>query len=126
MTKNQFPEIYQIDLISDLTITLAGSKPAIFRQVEVSSEITLLELHLLIQVVMGWSNSHLFQFMRGDLIFGSQSPEDPDEPLDLISANGVTVAGVLKRPGQTIQYLYDFGDSWDHKIKLNNHRSIDN
>ena len=89
------------------------------------SEISLLELHLTIQFAMGWKDSHLFQFTRGDLDFGIKYKETEDEFPDLIDAFGVQLAGVLKRPGQTLTYIYDFGDSWEHRVQLNNHIDVD-
>jgi hypothetical protein len=50
------PKIYQ------LKIVLQGSKPPIWRRVLVKSNITLADLHELIQAVMGWYNVHLHHF----------------------------------------------------------------
>ena len=68
-------EIYEINQVSDITVTLLSTKPAIVRRLHVLSEISLLELHITIQFAMGWTDSHLFQFDRGDLIFGVRYPE---------------------------------------------------
>ena len=118
-------EIYEINQVSDITVTLLSTKPAIVRRLHVLSEISLLELHITIQFAMGWTDSHLFQFDRGDLIFGVRYPEIEADFPDLIDAFGVPVSGVLKRPGQTITYTYDFGDHWEHKVQLNNHIDLD-
>ena len=121
----RFEKPYDIDLVSDITITLLGSKPEIVRRVLVLSSVSLLELHLSIQYAMGWTDSHLFEFKRGDLNFGIRYPETELEFPDLIDALGTQVAGVLKRPGQMLIYIYDFGDYWEHKIQLNGHLDID-
>ena len=47
-------------------ITLNGSKPPIWRRVAVPSDITLGQLHEVIQIVMGWTDSHLHQFVLRD------------------------------------------------------------
>lgn len=125
MNKKEFTEFYQIDEISDMTISLVGSNPPIYRQLEVKSDTTLFEFHCMIQTAMGWTNSHLFEFRRGDLIFGVNLQETIYEFPDLIEAAHVRIAALLKRPGQTLTYIYDFGDSWEHKIKLNRHLPIE-
>ena len=49
-----------------LRITLNGSKPPIWRRVAVRSDIRLGELHEVIQIAMGWTDSHLHQFVLRD------------------------------------------------------------
>ena len=51
--KRTAEEIYQ------LKIMLKGSKPPIWRRVQVRAEMTLAQLHEVIQIVMGWTDSHL-------------------------------------------------------------------
>ena len=45
-----------------LKITLKGSDPAIWRRVVLPSNYHLGRLHTIIQMAMGWTNSHLHQF----------------------------------------------------------------
>jgi len=52
------PPVYQ------LKITLAESAPVIWRRLQVPSSIKLCCLHSAIQVVMGWTDSHLHQFEK--------------------------------------------------------------
>ncbi len=52
--------------VSEIKITLNDSKPPIWRKVAVPSDISLGELHDVIQIAMGWTNSHMHQFiLRG-------------------------------------------------------------
>jgi hypothetical protein len=52
--------------IYQLKVTLRGSRPLIWRQIQVRSDITLGKLHRILQVVMGWTDTHLHQFtIRG-------------------------------------------------------------
>jgi hypothetical protein len=119
--KSEEINFYQIDEVSDITVTLSGSEPAIYRQLQVRSDISLFELHCIIQIALGWTHSHLYQFIRGDLVFGILMDDFKNDFPDTIDANHVPLAGVLKRPGQVINYLYDFGDHWEHKVQLNRH-----
>ena len=57
-------QVYQIK------ITLHGSKPPIWRRIQVRGDTTLDGLHDVIQVAMGWTNSHLHQFTVGKTYFG--------------------------------------------------------
>ena len=61
-------QIYQIK------ITLQGSDPPIWRRIQVRGDTPLDRLHDIIQVVMGWTDSHLHQFIVGETYFG---PPDP-------------------------------------------------
>jgi len=49
-----------------LRVSLQGTRPPIWRRVAVPSRITLGRLHDVIQIVMGWSNSHLHHFILRD------------------------------------------------------------
>jgi len=49
-----------------LRVTLDGTKPPIWRRVAVPSDITLGQMHEVIQMVMGWTDSHLHQFLLRD------------------------------------------------------------
>ena len=55
--------------IYELKITLCGSNPAIWRRVQVPGRIKLNRLHDVLQVVMGWTDSHLHQFRVGSVIY---------------------------------------------------------
>jgi len=55
------PVVYQIK------ITLKGSKPPIWRRIQVTSDTTLARLHRILQRVMGWEDYHLYQFVVGGM-----------------------------------------------------------
>ncbi|MBI3820271.1 MAG: plasmid pRiA4b ORF-3 family protein [Planctomycetes bacterium] len=96
-----------------LEITLAETKPPIRRVVCVANSITLSTLHRVIQAAMGWTNSHLHRFTKGDEDFGI-----PDEDFYCTDERKTKLSSVLRRPCESMIYEYDFGDSWIHKIKL--------
>src|SRR5439155_18341526 len=47
-----------------IKVTLLGTRPPVWRRILVAREITLRNLHRTLQSVMGWTNSHLHQFVR--------------------------------------------------------------
>jgi len=104
------------DTIACLKITLDDVKPAVLRRIEVPLGIRLDRLHLAIQAAMGWSNSHLYEIRARDVGWGDPDPDGGDGPLD---ARKARLSDVLEDVGaKTLRYLYDFGDGWDHTIKI--------
>lgn len=100
-----------------LKISLRGSKPPIWRRLQLPADFTLTDLHYLIQLSFGWENCHLHQFEIGDRRFSQRSPflDDPNELEDL-DADRYLVGKVLTREKQKGYYTYDFGDDWMHEI----------
>ena|SRR5208337_1668094 len=99
-----------------LKVALADIKPEIWRRFVVPSDITLDRLHDIIQIVMGWTDSHLHEFIIGEKRYTEyrESPEDGEE-------DGLYRLGnLVKCKGTSFEYHYDFGDSWRHHIILEN------
>ncbi|QHV96680.1 plasmid pRiA4b ORF-3 family protein [Spirosoma endbachense] len=108
-----------MDNIIQLKISLLGTKPLIWRQVLVEKTTTFEALHKIIQIVMGWTNSHLHEFTLPGLRIGPLLDElDDDYGDELINEASVTMESVLNDTNQTIDYTYDFGDSWLHAIDM--------
>ena len=63
---------------------------------------------------MGWGNYHLHQFIIGDVRYGIPDPEFPDNTRNETNVRLDKIA----EPGDTFIYEYDFGDSWQHEIKI--------
>ena len=99
-----------------LKITLNRVKPAAWRKVEVPSNITLEHLHNVIQAAFGWYNEHLHKFMVGE---EDIEPKGKGYAYDAdYDAWKVSLDEVLSTIGSSFRYLYDFGASWVHTIKL--------
>src|SRR6516165_7069339 len=62
--------------IYELKITLRGSNPAIWRRIQVPGSINLNRLHDVFQVVMGWTDSHLHQFVDAPIVYSVPSGDD--------------------------------------------------
>ena len=102
--------------IARLKITLNDVKPLVQRRVEVPLAIRLDRLHLVLQAAMGWSNSHLYEIRARDVGWGLPDPDFGEGPLD---AKKARLIDVLEDVGvKTVKYLYDFGDGWEHTVKV--------
>jgi len=101
-------------LVHQLKITLRGvSRPPVWRRVLVPSDVTLGDLHEVIQQAMGWDNYHMHVFSVGGQEYGSPDPE-----LGHASDRNVLLSQLLTGPGDRLRYTYDFGDDWEHDIVL--------
>ena len=99
----------------ELKITLRGSKPAIWRRIQVPGDIKLSRLHKVIQIAMGWTNSHLHQFVDRRVIYGA--PSELDYPgVEERDERRFCLADVARRKKASFVYEYDFGDGWQHDI----------
>jgi hypothetical protein len=103
-------EIYQ------LRLTVRGIKPPIWRRILVRSDVTLARLHLLIQVLMGWYDYHLYQFRIANEAHGPE--RDDDEEYGIRKSVRISIATAFSLGLDTIVYEYDFGDGWEVLIKL--------
>jgi hypothetical protein len=104
------------DTIARLKITLDDVEPRVLRRIEVPLTIRLDHLHLALQAAMGWTDTHLYEIRAGDVGWGVPDPDWGDEVLDACKAR---LLDVLEDVGvKTLRYIYDFGDGWDHTIKI--------
>lgn len=99
--------------VLQLHIELAETTPQIWRRVQVPASVTLRQLHAVVQAAMGWTNSHLHMFTRGGTRYGHAEPE-----LMLTDDTTTTLRDLAMGEGETLAYEYDFGDSWDHTIRI--------
>jgi hypothetical protein len=98
-----------------LRTTLRGLRPAVWRRIEVPSDLSLFELHRVIQGAMGWTDAHLHQFVHRGLYYGAP---DREFGLPTISERRTRLHDLLQRPKDRLIYEYDFGDSWEHEVVL--------
>src|ERR1019366_4324351 len=100
--------------IARLKITLDDVKPTVLRRIEVPLTLRLDHLHLAIQAAMGWTNSHLYEILADGVGWGMIDPDGGDGPLDARKARLIDAIEDTKK----LRYLYDFGDGWEHTIKI--------
>ena len=102
--------------IAHLQLKLDDVEPAVVRYLEVPLTIRLDRLHLVLQAAIGWTNSHLYEIRARDVGWGVPDPDFGDGPLD---ASKTRLADILEDVGvKSIKYLYDFGDGWEHTIRV--------
>lgn len=103
-----------------LRITLKHIKPAIWRKIEVPSNLNLSYLSELIMDVMGWYGGHLHQYRKGKIYYAplEQIEDSPYGALDTFPEEDYSLEEILPEKGKTIVFEYDFGDGWEHEIKL--------
>lgn len=121
----QLPEPADEVRILRLRVDLDGTRPPVWRRVEVRSDLTMSAMHEVLQAVMGWTDSHLHRFWVGPTKQLWRGPHlvnhlDEDDSVDngVGHESAVVVDQVLREPGDRVFYTYDFGDSWDHTLKL--------
>ncbi len=102
-----------------IQIALRRSSPKIWRRILVSPDVLLADLHKIIQTTMGWTNSHLHQFIKDRTFYAPKADEDDfwEESND-ISYTHIKISDLLKKEKDRMIYEYDFGDGWEHDIIL--------
>jgi hypothetical protein len=98
-----------------LKVTLKGIRPQIWRRVLVPGNVTLLQLHRILQVAMGWNDRHLHQFEVAGVFYGEPSVEGYRPIKDQRKFKLAEVAPAVKTK---FAYEYDFSASWKHEIEV--------
>jgi hypothetical protein len=101
--------------VFQLKIQLREVRPPVWRRVLVPGEMTLAELHEVMQTAMGWSNSHLHEFEVEGVQYGVP---DSDWGLDEVADESRVKLFRVAREDARLRYAYDFGDGWQHDITV--------
>ncbi len=101
-------------------LDLKDTKPPVWRRIELPGDLTLSQVHEAIQVAMGWTNSHLHKFRTGSAYNAPAflTSYDLSEGDQGISEQEVRLDQVLAAKGDRLWYEYDFGDGWEHVLKV--------
>jgi hypothetical protein len=97
-----------------LKVTLLEVVPPIWRRFQVPANFTLRRLHVVLQPVMGWKDSHPHQFRVGSQLFGMPS-EDSE---GLKDSRWITLQELVSRGTRTFTYEYASGDGWQHEVRI--------
>ncbi len=98
--------------IYQLKISIKGAKPPIWRRILIEADSSFFYLHNIIQDIFNWEDYHLYVFMgkKGNYSDGEENQE--------FSSSEYSIKTELQNPKDKIQYIYDFGDNWEHEILL--------
>lgn len=99
-----------------LKITRRRTSPPIWRRVLVPGHYTLEKLHEVIQIAMGWTDSHLHLFRIGKTLYGLPNPYSGGWDLEMLDSRPVRLDQIVPEPKTKFMYEYDFGDSWEHDV----------
>lgn len=97
--------------VFQLKITLKEVKPPIWRRIQVRDDITLHDLHKVIQKLMDWEDSHLHGFDVKNDFYGM-----PGE--DGLNEKKFRLKDLNLNKKSKFLYIYDFGDNWKHEVLL--------
>jgi hypothetical protein len=111
------PAVEKPNEIYQMKVTLLGTDPPIWRRLLVPAELTLEQLHHVLQRAMGWEDCHMHDFRIGQQRFGKPDPmEQAFGGPRTASERTARLFSVLGRVGAKAVYTYDFGDGWQHQI----------
>lgn len=117
MKKSEYKQVYQFK------ITLRESLPPIWRRVQVPETYSFWDLHVAIADAMGWLDYHLHEFEMPDPKTGKAIrigiPDDEfDEDREILPDRKQKISRYFSIGNRFARYEYDFGDGWEHDIKL--------
>ncbi len=105
--------------IYQVKVSIQHTSPPIWRRLLVRSDASLGDVHLIIQNSFEWEDYHLHAFQvggRGGDLYGPPNPDEYGGPV--LSEDAYALGGILPAEGDSMVYTYDFGDDWDHLIKV--------
>ncbi|MCO1660994.1 plasmid pRiA4b ORF-3 family protein [Pseudonocardia humida] len=104
--------------IMRIEIVLVESEPVVRRMVEVPDGASLAVLHEVMQEAMGWDHAHLHEFQIAGTPYGVPDPDfDPEFDTRTVDESTTRLSELLSA-GDVVEYLYDFGDSWRHRLTV--------
>jgi Plasmid pRiA4b ORF-3-like protein len=100
-------------VIYQLKISILDIHPMIWRRIRVSNNSTIADLHYIVQIAMGWTDSHLHRF----IINGEEYGVAQIGGISFTSnPHKVQLADFRLGEKHRFFYQYDFGDDWQHEI----------
>ena len=106
----------QQEHIYQVKVTLTGSSPPIWRRLLVPGQIPLAQLHDVLQIAMGWTDSQMHQFEKNGRLLRLPLHDWDFEPV--LDERSTRLNKLLRREKDWLRYEYDFGDGWEHRVTL--------
>jgi hypothetical protein len=124
--KGVFPQAFRTEKKKDdkpaasyiLHISIAFSDPLIWRRIQVPGESTLSQLHDMIQLSMGWSDSHVHQFLVGKICYEPTMKRSTLHESKRFDENKYKLYTLEEDMRFMFTYLYGAGEGWEHQIHL--------
>ena len=115
--KKKFDKVYQFK------VTLLDIRPPIWRRIQVPETYSFWDLHVAIQDAMGWYDCHLHKFDIANPKTGRRDEigipfEDFGNDMGTIAGWKNLIADYFSMENKSCDYVYDFGDNWNHRILL--------
>ena len=123
LRRSPFPEIR----IFRVRVDLQRSRPRIWRRLTLRSDLTLDLVHRVLQTSFGWTDTHLWRFSIGGEPFSRSGEaflcpwdveEGEEDDAGSPAASDVRLDEVVQEPADILFYVYDYGDSWELRLKL--------
>jgi hypothetical protein len=105
-------------VLYQLKVVLRDIHPPIWRRLAIWEDVTMAQLHRILQIVVGWEDYHLHEFVIGRRVYSVPDPDDDLCERKVIDESRVRLREVVPRVGTHFEYLYDFGDSWRYDLLL--------
>jgi len=113
---------YQSESRYYLHVQLTGIEPPIWRKMVVPGAISLHTLHKMLQVVMGWENTHLYLFRltinEKTIVYGLPDPDWESADMHIRDSRRTKLDATVWADWLKLTYEYDLGDSWMHQITI--------
>ncbi|HXJ91405.1 MAG TPA: plasmid pRiA4b ORF-3 family protein [Terriglobia bacterium] len=94
-----------------LKVTVRGSRPPIWRRLQVAGDMSLNRLHLILQDLMGWQRLHPYQFDDGLAWYGQDFTDEDGEYTPVGEDDTqVPLAEVAPKEKARFEYHYDLDD----------------
>ncbi len=106
------------DNIYHLKIVLDDIEPSIWRLLQVSGDATLAQLHVYLQIAMGWEGQNAHRFVMNDSVYGPISGESEETDNELVDERGITLHDAVVDGQHHFAYDYNFEDGWCHTVSI--------
>jgi hypothetical protein len=99
--------------IYQIKVTLKDSEPPIWRRIQVPGHITLYKLQRIMQMVMGWENAHLHEFVINGTSYGQSHPE---YGLEMKTERRARLDELVPEENMDFIYKYNLDEEWEHHL----------
>ncbi len=98
--------------VYQLKVTIKDLQPPVWRRVQVTSDLTLADLHTIIQAIMGWEGNHLYSFEAAGTEYGKPTQDG----LRHFESDQIELRQIISGSTLKLTYVYGHGDDWQHEI----------